>query len=322
MTGRMPRRLELGALRATHRIGAWIFDRSGPAAPHLAAIGERLSHGAFPRRILTGDEPITVDGFRIHHEGRTTFHAQMLAMGMHDRDVTSALRSFAKTGMSIVDVGAHLGWFALQSARIVGTGGRVFAFEPSPDLLPLLRRTVADNRLETCVEVIPSAVGDAVGPVTLYPGEEDSMLTSIHAAAASASDAASVTDRVGDPPRGATVACTTLDVWFAEHDWPPVDLVKIDVEGHEVAVLRGMTALAHRQPGLAVIIEFNERTLAAAGESVASFADALATCGWTDIRIAGARGRSIDLIRDARHVAELMRRRGTGTVNLVARRAG
>lgn len=296
-----------------HRAGAWLFDHSGHAAPTLAALGEQISRLAYPGRLLTDrDRPFLVDGFRIYHDGRPSFHAQMLAVGMHDRDVGAALASIAGPGMSVVDVGAHLGYFTLQSARRVGSSGHVFAFEPSPDLLPLLRRTVAENGMSDAVEVVPSALANDVGTAMLYAGDADSMLSSLYSAAAASGDAV---------PGGLVVACTTLDAWAAARGWPPIDIVKIDVEGGEVAVLKGMTRLTARSPALAVIVEYNERTLRVAGESPATFATALTACGLDDVFLAGARPRRVNLADDARSLAEVARRRGNGVVNLVAMRS-
>jgi FkbM family methyltransferase len=304
-------------IRAVHRAGAWIFDRSGPAAPVLAGLGEPLQWLLFPHALLADSHvPIDVDGFRLYHEGRPSYHLQMLAMGMHDREVVALVRRLAKPGMTVLDVGAHIGYIALLCARLSGAGSTVWAFEPSPRLVPILRRNVAENHVignVGDVYVVPSAVGDAVGMVTLFAGVGDSMLSSLHPAAATGGNHAT---------RGTRVPCTTLDAFAEQHGWPKVDLIKIDVEGHEVAVLAGMRALSRRNPDLTVIVELNERTLIAAGETIGSFWAALAGCGLDTACLAGARPRPVSFPQDWDMINREVRRQGNGRVNLLCSRTG
>ncbi len=310
------RDLAVRAARGAHRAGAWIFDRSGILAPALARLGAPLHRWLFPGSLLADPGvPIDLgDGFRLYHEGRPSYHLQMLAMGMHDRDVERILRHLARPGMTIVDVGAHLGYFSIMSARLCGDTGTVWAFEPSRTLLPILYRNAATNGVADLVHVVPSAVGDAVREVTLFTGDTDSMLSSLHPAAAAAAGAAGA-------GAGECVPCTTLDAWAEHHGWPRVDLVKIDVEGHEVAAAVGMRRLCHRNPALVLIIELNERTLAAAGESVESFWAALTACGLDDVALAGAPPRPVRYPADWGVIRTEIRRQGNGRVNLVCARA-
>lgn len=305
------RAFTLRGARAIHRAGAWGFDRSGPLAPLLAELGAPLHRWLFPHSLLTDPGiPVEVDGFRLYHEGRPSYHLQMLAMGMHDRDVAALIRHLVRPNMSVVDVGAHLGYFTLLCARLGGAASTIWAFEPSSALLPILRRNVAENDVGGEIHVVPSAVGDSVGAVTLFAGTPDSMLSSIHRAAAAGD---------GPGPRE-TVACTTLDAWAEQSLWPRVDLVKIDIEGHEVAALAGMRELSRRNPGLVLIIELNERTLAAAGESIDSFWAALAACGFDDVSLAGPPPRPVTFPQDRDAIRREIRRQGNGRVNLMCLR--
>lgn len=300
------------SVHAVHRAGAWVFDHSGPAAPALAKLGEPLHRWLFPHSLLADpDRPVTVDGFRLYHDGRPSYHLQMLAMGMHDRDVVTLIHRVGGPGMAVLDVGAHLGYFTLLCARLGGSGSTVWAFEPSPVLNPILHRNIAENRTPADVRVVPAAVGDRVGTVTLFAGAGDSMLSSLYPSAA------------GEGPvvRADAVPCTTLDAWAEREAWPRIDLVKIDVEGHEVAVLAGMRKLVHRNPGLAVIVELNDRTLAAAGHTVDAFWDALAVCGLDDVvHLAGTRLRPLSFPADRRVIRREIRRQGNGRMNLLCRR--
>ena len=307
--GRPDRDLTLRGVRTLHMVGAWVFDHSGPLAPRLAALGEPLHRRLFPHSLLADPEmPIGIKGLSLYHDGRPSYHLQMLAMGMHDRDVVDVLVHIARPRMTVVDVGAHLGYFALLSAGLGGPGSKVWAFEPSPAVLPLLRRNVAANAAGAAVTVVPSAVGDRIGTLTLFPGDADSMVSSVYAAAA------------GSGRWGTVVPCTSLDAWLRWQGWPAVDVIKVDIEGHEVAALAGMRETIRRNPSVALVIELNERTLAAAGETISSFWSALAACGLNDVRLARRSLQQITYPRDLDLVRREIRRQGNDRVNLLCRR--
>jgi FkbM family methyltransferase len=303
----------LGALRAAHTAGAWVFDRSGPLAPALARLGNPLHDRLFPHWFFVHClNPFPLDGFRLHHEGRPSYHMQLMAMGMHDRDVVRLLERAIAPGATILDVGAHVGHFSLLSAKLAGPTGRVWAFEPNPRLFRLLLKNVEENGFGGRILADPHAVAGLTGTAQLYVNPSESMLSSL------CSDAA----RDGSVAvRAAEVPCTTLDDWAAEHGWPRVDVVKIDVEGLEAAVLRGMTELARHNPELRLIVELNMRTLAAAGVTVNDFWAALHACGLDTTFISNAAGlRAVEFPRDLPVIQREIRRLGNDRVNLLCAR--
>ena len=135
-----------------------------------------------------------------------------------------------RDGMTVWDIGAHVGLYTLASARAVGPAGQVHAFEPVPENLRFLKRRLGLNRL-TNVKVWDAAVGDRSGSVRMAPGDSPS---EYHV----------------EPTGPAEVPAITLDDWWARSGSAPPHLVKIDVEGSEVAVLRGgsWTLGQHRPP--------------------------------------------------------------------------
>ncbi len=167
-------------LRAMYRAGAWVFDHSGRFAPALAGIGYTVHHRLFPHGFFTNVlNPIPLEGLRMYHDGRPSYHVQMLAMGMHDREVVRLLKECVTPGMQIVDVGAHLGYFSLLSASLAGRGGTVWAFEPSPAMVGILRKNIAANGLERQIHVVPQAVSHARGTATFCIDATESMLSGV-----------------------------------------------------------------------------------------------------------------------------------------------
>lgn len=144
----------------------------------------------------------------------------------YEVDAANFLRSHVAPGAVIYNVGAHVGVLALQLARWSGPTGRVVAFEPNPYAVSLLRRNLRLNGLDSQVDVVRVAIGDAVGEVTLRVCDANPM-----ARAGKANPLLLKTEAVRVP-------VTTLDRFSESHQLMP-DWVVMDVEGWEVAALRG-----------------------------------------------------------------------------------
>jgi FkbM family methyltransferase len=140
--------------------------------------------------------------------------------GSSDEETSSFLKSFLREGMTFLDVGANLGEFSIRGAQLVGSTGEVHAFEPHPEAAKLLERNTAAFPNITVNRI---ALSDSDGQVG-FRITSDSALGSI--------DKTSV-DTV--------VRALRLDqYWVGQR---AVDLIKVDVEGAELAVLRGAEGL-------------------------------------------------------------------------------
>jgi FkbM family methyltransferase len=128
-----------------------------------------------------------------------------------------------RPGQCVVDIGAHKAAFTYWMAKLVGSTGRVLAFEPQPDLAEYLRDAARRIGSDT-VRVFELALSDEEGDSRLYFRGE-------HAGAASL--------EVQHGP-SVPVSARTLDQVIQENDLPgPVSFIKCDVEEHELAVFSG-----------------------------------------------------------------------------------
>lgn len=132
------------------------------------------------------------------------------------------VRAWLGPGMHALDVGANFGLYTLAMARAVGPGGSVHAFEPAPQTADFLARSVALNGLNG-VRVHRAAISDRRGSAALRIHAQ----SELNALAPSA-EAGTV-----------EVPAQTLDQAAQEQGWAAPDFVKLDVEGHEEAAVRG-----------------------------------------------------------------------------------
>jgi FkbM family methyltransferase len=142
--------------------------------------------------------------------------------------ILGSLLGILRPGDTVYDVGAHVGVFSLFLGHKVGPEGRVIAFEPGPENLAALRRNIACNDLRNVV-VVPAALGEAEGTGHLVGRSVFGTLAA---------------GRADDP--GLAVPIASGDALAAASGWDVPRAIKIDVEGYEREVLRGLAGtLSH-----------------------------------------------------------------------------
>jgi FkbM family methyltransferase len=152
--------------------------------------------------------------------------------GCIEPDLTAVVLRTLKPGMTFVDVGAHYGYYAGLANQLVGAEGVVLAFEPGREAFSLLSRNTSNERNVRLENV---AVGAANGTAALRDfGPRHSALNTLKTQAR-------VPPRERDQlsARSYEVPCVRLDDSLARHRLRP-DFIKIDAEGSELDVLRGM----------------------------------------------------------------------------------
>ena len=174
-----------------------------------------------------------------------------MACGLYELDTLRVLRKLLRPGMHFVDCGANIGYFTLLGARLVGAAGRVDAIEPDPLNRARLEEHLKANGSPGHVRVHGVAASDSAGTATLYhpTGERNH------------GEASLIPGAIAATAQTYSVPTARLDALL---DRTP-DVVKMDIEGAELAALCGMTRLlaAERPPRL--VIEHNPESSRAAG---------------------------------------------------------
>lgn len=186
-----------------------------------------------------------------------------------EHDLLALLTTAVKSGDVVYDIGANMGLHTVFLGQAVGARGLVLAFEPEVHLCERLRANAALNGLKN-VRIIPLALGDHSYTSGFLPSERGT-------AAPRLADLTS--ERTGLKSLQ-KVRVVQGDEFMEREQFPLPRLVKIDVEGHEHAVIRGLTRTLSNPTCQLLCCEIHPKLLPE-GLSPNDILDLLKTCGFT-----------------------------------------
>lgn len=168
-------------------------------------------------------------------------------LGTHEIPVQRALARETRPGMVAYDIGAHIGFFTLGLARLVGSAGKVHAFEALPENVHQLQENLSLNASQISnVQVVAAAVTDRCGRVRLDPHRSSSVARVLPVELATAS--------------GPEVESITLDEYVFGRGEPAPQLGKMDIEGAEGRALVGARRLLREVRPLWLLEVHSEET--------------------------------------------------------------
>ena len=182
-------------------------------------------------RFLRFGQPVikitTVAGELRWHVDELT--SQRIILGTYESYMQKAFLEFVSRGLTVYDVGAHAGYHTALCSLLVGNSGKVFAFEPHPQNVTSLQKQLDINEFSN-VTVCSFALSNRSGPYRLDTGNGDSQ---------------GFLSEVGD----LKVVLRSIDQLVSQEHYPPPNVIKIDVEGHERQVLEGaLETLSRHKP--------------------------------------------------------------------------
>jgi FkbM family methyltransferase len=173
---------------------------------------------------------------------RSVFH-----FGVYEPNLTAWLMDRLRPGDVFADVGANVGYFSLLGAALVGESGGVVALEPAPSTFRALQENIARNGAGN-VRAVNAAAYDREGTLPIFTVSSEE-----HAGGAS------IVREMG--PREADVVARPLAAILRHDEIARMRLIKIDVEGAEVAAVRGlMPALGRAPQSVEVVVELSAAT--------------------------------------------------------------
>ena len=179
--------------------------------------------------------------------GLTRLLGRILAPRTYEDAFDKVLFANLRDRDTVWDVGANVGYYTRRFAQAVGSSGKVVAFEPFPETAALLRANLGGV---SNFELLNIALGAEVGVKKMMIGDDE----------------LGATNRIVEGGEGgAEVAVATGDGLLAEGRVPAPNVIKIDTEGHELDVLRGMPKLLVTRGLRAVFVEIHFGLLANRG---------------------------------------------------------
>ncbi len=161
----------------------------------------------------------------------------LVLTGYWEKYETELFKKTIKEGMTVVDIGAHIGYYTLFSASLVGEKGKVYAFEPGPENYSLLVKNIEVNGYNNVVAV-KKAVSNKAGVTKLFLGT-----SALH----------SIVDSE-DSKQSIEVETTTLDDFFIKKE--KIDVIKMDAEGAEYMIFLGMQKILKENNDIIIFTEF------------------------------------------------------------------
>ena len=162
----------------------------------------------------------------------------------YEKETTELFKKIIKPGMTVIDIGAHIGYFTRLFSKLVGEKGKVFAFEADPINFNFLKMNTA--YLNNTV-IINKAVSEQNGEISFYHIPDS---TGCH----------SVIKPIR-PAEKITIPAITIDSIITEYNLAKVDVIKMDIEGGELLALAGMQNLLNKSSEMTIVTEYNSLAL-------------------------------------------------------------
>jgi FkbM family methyltransferase len=214
----------------------------------------------------------TADGAILEVNGRDIVGRYISYFGEWEPNLTAWLRQTLQLGDTFIDVGANIGYFTVLASKLVGETGRVVAIEAIPETTAILRRNV-ERRQRANVRVVNSAVWYERGSISMFCSD---LPTGTATADATAAERWTLKNSIEVPAE-------TLPMILTGEELATARVIKIDVEGAELAVVQGLVdALDGCRPDVQIVLESDVRRPA-----------------WGEIvRLLGSRGFSYEFIEN------------------------
>ena len=193
-----------------------------------------------PNRVFMAE----LQDFRLWFNTGDREMGMVMASGQYEPKSVELLKSIIRPGMKCIDAGAHIGFYTCLITSLVGETGRVYAFEPMPSHFELLLKNIEENQFQQMVKAYNLVCSDAHGNINV------SKISNMF-----------VVGHVGSAEQ-VIVQRVRLDDLIED----AIDLVKLDVEGHEPAVIRGMMSIISKNKPI-ILSEINEYWLRSCSHS-------------------------------------------------------
>jgi FkbM family methyltransferase len=199
--------------------------------------------------------------------------------GQLEPGLYARMKSTIREGMSVIDIGANVGTYTLLALQSIGSSGRVISYEPTPRVFDILKNNVQINGFIESgrADLRQKAVSDGSKSRSQFFTSSNTLMNSLYGE-----------DRASIPLGVIDVETVSLDQDLA--DLPRLDVIKIDAEGAEPMILRGMQRIIERSPGITIFIEFAPSHLKRAGVDMRAFVAEIRAQGFEFLEVSEPTG--------------------------------
>ncbi|MBF0521778.1 MAG: FkbM family methyltransferase [Candidatus Omnitrophica bacterium] len=187
--------------------------------------------------------------------------AYFLYKGISEREKIDQLTKIIKPGMTVLDIGANIGYYTILFSKLVGKEGKVHAFEPDALNFSYLKKNTKglDN-----VILNNAAVGEKSGDLFLYHSETLNVDCKTYDS--------------GENRKKTKIACIAIDDYLSQNQ--RVDFIKIDIQGFEYFAMKGMEKTIQRSANVAMVGEYSPSGLKKSGIEPGDYLNFLETLGF------------------------------------------
>jgi FkbM family methyltransferase len=196
------------------------------------------------------------------------FGRALIREGLYNANMIKTLDESLFPGGVYVDVGAYEGYQAILAAKLVGPSGRVIAVEPQTRLHEVFRRNLKENGVERVVELCDAAISDEEGSAKLLLAPETTCGQSRLGTSSGKSKDSEI------------VRVTTLAKLLADKKVGRIDLLKIDVTGHEYEAVLGSKEVFASRKVKRIALKLYPELLGERGKSAAGLTAYIQGCGY------------------------------------------
>jgi FkbM family methyltransferase len=211
---------------------------------------------------LLKPKSVMVQGHRMWLDDQDTL--ELATREIYEPFETALFKKELKAGQTVLDIGANIGYYTLIAAKLVGTRGKVYAFEPDPDNFALLKKNVEYNCYSNVV-LVNSAVSDKNQTARLFINK------------ANKGDHRLYDSKDGRP--SIAVKTIKLDDFFKKLD-KKIHFIKMDIQGSEARALNGMKGLIRKNRALSLVTEFSPGSLKLNGQNPRKYLETLKSLGF------------------------------------------
>ncbi len=227
-------------LNLVHQVKSFLIDKRPKGFGRVLKAIDAL----FFRKLPDGEVLIkTLDGFQLYVNPKYDkgIERKLYLTGSYEKGLLRILDKLVKPRDIVVDAGANIGLISIFCALRAGQSGMVLSFEPHPETYPILQKNISVNGISQ-IKAYKKALGSASGSAKIYSNLQINR------------GAASLVEFREDSP-SFDIEVDSLDEVLKQQKISHVDLIKIDVEGFEMEVLKGAEGILSQENGPILVVE-------------------------------------------------------------------